>query len=52
LQSFTQCVFDVIKGEGLVLIEIAPGTSVADVQAATGCNFVVSTEIREMLQAQ
>jgi 3-oxoacid CoA-transferase len=35
------CVFDVHKGEGLVLIELNAGVSVQDVRAKTGCEFRV-----------
>ncbi|MCC6068576.1 3-oxoacid CoA-transferase subunit B [Ferrovum sp. PN-J185] len=36
------CVFDVIPGQGLVLIELMPGVSVEEVKAKTGCDFIVS----------
>ncbi|MBU6467995.1 MAG: 3-oxoacid CoA-transferase subunit B [Betaproteobacteria bacterium] len=36
------CVFDVIPGQGLVLIELMPGVSVEQVKAKTGCDFIVS----------
>jgi len=35
------CVFKVNKGEGLVLIELNDGISLADVKAKTGCAFTV-----------
>jgi len=35
------CVFKVNKGEGLVLIELNDGVSLADVKAKTGCAFTV-----------
>ena len=35
------CVFQVNKGEGLVLIELHQGVSLADVKAKTGCAFAV-----------
>jgi 3-oxoacid CoA-transferase len=35
------CVFKVNKGEGLVLIELNDGVSLADVTAKTGCAFTV-----------
>jgi 3-oxoacid CoA-transferase len=35
------CVFKVNKGEGLVLIELNDGVSLADVKAKTGCAFAV-----------
>lgn len=43
------CVFDCDKKKGLTLIEVAPGTTVDDVRAATGCHFdVVEGEIPVM----
>ena len=36
------CVFQVNKGEGLVLIELHQGVSLADVKAKTGCAFSVN----------
>lgn len=44
-------VFDVKKGEGLVLMEIAPGVSVEDVKNATECPFEVADDLQEMQQA-
>ena len=40
------CVFDCDKhgGTGLTLVEIAPGLTVEDVRAATGCDFKVVPE--------
>jgi 3-oxoacid CoA-transferase len=35
-------VFDVVRGEGLVLTELQPGVSVDDVRARTGCDFRVA----------
>ena len=35
------CVFQVNKGEGLVLIELHEGVSLADVKAKTGCAFAL-----------
>jgi len=45
-------VFDVHKGKGLELIEIAPGFEVKNVEEATGCPFEVSPKLREMQQAE
>ena len=47
------CVFDCdkknLKNGGLTLIEIAPGTTIDDIRAATGCPFdVVQGEIPVM----
>jgi len=42
------CVLNVVKGEGLVLTEIADGVSVDDVIAATGCPIKVSDELCAM----
>ncbi len=36
------CVFEVIPGQGLVLIELMPGVSLEEVKAKTGCDFIVS----------
>jgi len=44
-------VFDVEKGKGLILIEIADGVTVDQVRAATGCDFQVSSSLKPMLQA-
>ena len=35
------CVFEVIAGEGLVLVELHPGVTVDEVRARTGCDFHV-----------
>ena len=43
-----QCVFNVVKGEGLVLTELAKGVTVEDVKAATGCPIKVSDDLCEM----
>jgi len=42
------CVFNVVKGEGLVLTELAKGVTVEDVKAATGCPIKVSDDLCEM----
>jgi 3-oxoacid CoA-transferase len=33
------CVFEVEPGKGLVLTELHPGVTLADVKAKTGCEF-------------
>ncbi len=40
------CVFKVNKGEGLVLIELNDGISLADVRARTGCGFTVDPALK------
>ena len=35
------CVFDVVPGAGLTLIELHPGVSLDEVRAKTGCDFRV-----------
>jgi len=46
------CVFDVLPGgKGLVLIEIAEGLKVEDIQKATECEFTVSKNLIPMQQA-
>ncbi|KAJ1935402.1 Succinyl-CoA:3-ketoacid coenzyme A transferase 1, mitochondrial [Linderina macrospora] len=42
-----KCVFDVIKGKGLVLRELAFGVTVDDVRSATGCSFEVAADVAE-----
>lgn len=41
-------VFDVKPEGGLLLIEHAPGVSVDDIRKATGCDFEVSPNLKEM----
>jgi len=41
-------VFDVVKGSGLVLVEIAPETTVEDLKKLTGCTFTVSKDLKPM----
>ena len=36
------CVFEVVPGEGLALVELHPGVTVEDVRARTGCGFRVA----------
>ena len=42
------CLFEVVKGTGLVLKEHAAGVSVDEIKEKTGCAFTVSPELREM----
>lgn len=43
-------VFEVMKGEGLKLIEIAHNVAISDVISATGCEFTVADDLKEMGQ--
>ena len=43
-------VFEVIKGEGLKLIEIAPNVDISEIVSSTGCEFSVSDDLKEMGQ--
>uniref|UniRef100_UPI001955B543 3-oxoacid CoA-transferase subunit B n=1 Tax=Ferrovum sp. JA12 TaxID=1356299 RepID=UPI001955B543 len=36
------CVFEVVPGQGLSLIELMPGVSLEQVKEKTGCDFIVS----------
>lgn len=45
------CVFKVDKHEGLILTEIAEGVKMADLTKLTGCEFIVSPDLRPMQQA-
>jgi len=45
-------VFDVVKGKGLVLVEIAPGVTVDTVKSSTGCSFEVSPNLKPMAQVE
>jgi 3-oxoacid CoA-transferase len=47
-----KCVFQVDKNEGLTLIELAEGVTVADVLNSTECEFKVADEIKPMSQVQ
>jgi 3-oxoacid CoA-transferase len=40
------CVFEVHKGEGLVLIELNEGVSVDEVKAKTGCSFEIAASLQ------
>jgi len=44
-------VFDVIKGKGLILIEIAPDTNLETIKKLTGCAFDVSPNLSQMKSA-
>eukprot|EP00729_Bicosta_minor_P013965 gene13965-24633_t len=41
-----KCVFDIVKGKGLVLTERFEDTTVEDIEAATGCSFEVAEDLR------
>ncbi|KZC09186.1 PREDICTED: succinyl-CoA:3-ketoacid coenzyme A transferase 1, mitochondrial [Dufourea novaeangliae] len=43
-------VFEVMKGEGLKLIEIAPKVELSDLVSSTGCEFAVADDLKEMRQ--
>nr|XP_033327278.1 succinyl-CoA:3-ketoacid-coenzyme A transferase, mitochondrial [Megalopta genalis] len=43
-------VFEVMKGEGLKLIEVAPGVEMSEIVSSTGCEFSVADDVREMRQ--
>lgn len=43
-------VFEVIKGEGLKLIEKAPNVDISEIVSSTGCEFSVSDELKDMIQ--
>ena len=43
-------VFEVIKGEGLRMIEIAPNVEISEVVGCTGCEFMVAEDLKEMGQ--
>jgi 3-oxoacid CoA-transferase len=45
-----QAVFEVAKGRGLVLTELAEGVTVQEVVDATGCMFEVSPDLKPMGQ--
>lgn len=42
------CVFDVVEKKGLLLVELFPGVSVDQIRAATGCDFQVSSSLKEV----
>lgn len=43
-------VFEVIKGEGLKMIEIAPNVEISEVVGCTGCEFMVAEDLKQMGQ--
>lgn len=43
-------VFEVIKGEGLRLIELAPNVDISEVVSSTGCEFSVADDLKVMGQ--
>lgn len=43
-------VFEVIKGEGLKLIEKAPNVDISEIVSSTGCEFSVSDDLKDMVQ--
>ncbi|XP_012227552.1 succinyl-CoA:3-ketoacid coenzyme A transferase 1, mitochondrial [Linepithema humile] len=45
-------VFEVVKGEGLKLIEIAANVDISEIVSSTGCEFSVADELKEMGQVE
>lgn len=45
-------VFEVIEGEGLKLIELAPNVDITEVISSTGCEFDVATDLKVMGQVE
>ncbi|XP_014481584.1 PREDICTED: succinyl-CoA:3-ketoacid coenzyme A transferase 1, mitochondrial [Dinoponera quadriceps] len=45
-------VFEVVKGEGLKLIEIAANVDISEVVSSTGCEFAVANNLKEMGQVE
>ncbi|XP_011499191.1 PREDICTED: succinyl-CoA:3-ketoacid coenzyme A transferase 1, mitochondrial [Ceratosolen solmsi marchali] len=43
-------VFEVIKGHGLKLIEMAPNVDISEIVSTTGCEFSVADDLKEMGQ--
>ena len=41
-------VFDIVPGKGVEMIEIAPGVTVEEVKAATGCELHVADDLIEV----
>ena len=41
-------VFDFEREGGMTLIEVAPGVSVDEIKANTGCDFQVASDLKEM----
>lgn len=45
-------VFEVVAGEGLKLIEIAPNIDISEIISSTGCEFTVVDDLIEMKQVE
>ncbi|XP_020296427.1 probable succinyl-CoA:3-ketoacid coenzyme A transferase, mitochondrial [Pseudomyrmex gracilis] len=45
-------VFEVVKGEGLKLIEIAPNVDISEIVSSTSCEFSVADDLKEMDQVE
>lgn len=45
-------VFEVVKGEGLKLIEIAANVDISEIVSSTGCEFSVADDLKEMGQVE
>lgn len=45
-------VFEVVPGEGLKLIEIAPNIDISEVVSSTGCEFSIVDDLKEMRQVE
>lgn len=45
-------VFEVVKGEGLKLVEIAANVELSDIVSSTGCEFTVADDLKEMGQVE
>lgn len=45
-------VFEVMKGEGLKLIEIAANIDISEVVSSTGCEFSVADDLKQMGQVE
>ncbi|XP_076639637.1 succinyl-CoA:3-ketoacid CoA transferase [Colletes latitarsis] len=43
-------VFEVVAGQGLKLIEIAPKVDISEIVSSTGCTFSVADDLKEMRQ--
>lgn len=45
-------VFEIVPGEGLKLIEIAPNIDISEIVSSTGCEFSVVDDLKEMGQVE
>lgn len=45
-------VFEVTRGEGLKLIEVAENVDISDIVSSTGCEFTVADDLKEMQQVE